>query len=167
MSAGVHALAGGGCVIQRCQNKNPREELGPGNVSDVTHWKRGLRFWGSEKKQFVEFLPGRKKVDFRGPPRPDGFVRYGRCALVGLRADDVKAVSIERLCVSLSPHVEKLLNSKRLIKVSYLNQFRECRVFWIPYVYFTHPYIMGMLHNNTCLLIICFFSSQLIVAERL
>ena len=28
----------------------------------------------------------------------------------------------------------------------YLNQFR---VFRIPYVYFTHPYIMGMLHNPT------------------
>ena len=41
------------------------------DVSDVTHLKRGLRF---EKKQRV---------------------------LVGLRADDVKAVSIERLCLSL------------------------------------------------------------------
>ena len=33
--------------------------------------------------------------------RPDDFVRYGRRALVGLRVDDVKAVSIERLCLSL------------------------------------------------------------------
>ena len=32
--------------------------------------------------------------------RPDDFVCYGRRALVGLRADDVKAVSIERLCLS-------------------------------------------------------------------
>ena len=42
MSAGVHARAKG-CVIQRCQNKNPREELGSGDVSDVTHRKRGMR----------------------------------------------------------------------------------------------------------------------------
>ena len=68
------------------------------DVSDVTHRKRGLRF---EKSQLVEFQPGMKKVDFRGSSRPDEFVRYGRCALVGLRADDVKAVSIEGLCLSL------------------------------------------------------------------
>ena len=65
----------------------------PGNVSDVTHRKRGLRF---EKKQWVEFLPRKKKVDFQRLARPDDFVRYGHRALVGLRADDVKAVSIER-----------------------------------------------------------------------
>ncbi len=36
------------------------------DVSDVTHWKHGLRF---EKNQKVEFLPP-KKVDFRSSPRP-------------------------------------------------------------------------------------------------
>ena len=44
---------------------------------------------------------GKKKVDFRGSSWPDEFVRYGCRALVGLRADDVKAVSIEGLCLSL------------------------------------------------------------------
>ena len=34
----------------------------PGGVNDVTHRKRGLRF---EKKQWVEFLPWKKKDDFR------------------------------------------------------------------------------------------------------
>ena len=72
------------------------------------HRKRGLRF---EKKQLVESLPRRKKVDFRGSSRPDDFVRYGRRALVGLRADDVKAISIERLCLSLSS-CRKTFNSK-------------------------------------------------------
>ena len=70
-----------------------------GGVNDVMHLKRELRF---EKKQLVEFLLGKKKVDFQSWARPDDFVRYGRCALVGLSADDVKAVSIVRLCVSLS-----------------------------------------------------------------
>ena len=69
----------------------------PGGVNDVTHRKRRLRF---EKKQLVEFLRPNGKVVFRGSSRPDDFVRYGRRALVGLRADDVKAVSIERLCLS-------------------------------------------------------------------
>ena len=77
-------------------------------MGDVTHRKRGQRF---KKKQWVEFLPPNERVEIQSWARPDEFVRYGRPALVGLRADDVKAVSIERLC--LSPHVEKPLNSKR------------------------------------------------------
>ena len=55
--------------------------------------------------------------------------------------------SQHRKIVSLPPHIKKPFNSKRWIKVSYLNQFRECRVFRIPYVYFTHLYIMGMLQK--------------------
>ena len=86
----------GGCVIHRCQNKTP-DKMGPGRW--MTSCPEALRIWGFEKKQWVEFLPRRKKVDFRGPPRLDDFVRYGRRALVGLRANDVKAASIERLCV--------------------------------------------------------------------
>ena len=64
----------------------------PGYLGDVTHRKRGMRF---EKKQLVEFSHRKKNVDFQSWARPDDFVRYGRCTLVGLRADDVKAVSIE------------------------------------------------------------------------
>ena len=67
-------------------------------MGDVTHRKRGLRF---EKKQLVEFLCPNGKVEIQSWARPDDFVRYGRRALVGLRADNVKAVSIERLCLSL------------------------------------------------------------------
>ena len=127
-----------GCVIQRCQNKNPRYELGPGDMGDVTRWKQGLRF---EKKQLVEFLPLNKRVKNQSWARPDKFVCYGRCMLVGLRADDVKAVSIERL--SLSPHVEKPLNSKRWIKVSYLNQFR---VFGFLYMFMNILWTLCLFH---------------------
>ena len=70
----------------------------PGGVNDVMHRKRRLRF---EKKQRAEFLPRKKEVDIQCWARPDDFVHYGRRAFVGLRADDVKAVSIERLCLSL------------------------------------------------------------------
>ena len=112
----------------------------PGYLGDVTHPKRELRF---EKKQLVEFPPRKKKVDFQSWARPDDFVRYRRRALVGLKAEDVKAVSIERLCLFLL--MSKPLNSKRWIMVSYLNQFRKVSWFYIPYVYFTHPDIMGML----------------------
>ena len=85
--------------------------MGPGDVGDVTHRKRGMIF---EKKQWVEFLPPNERVEIQTWARPDDFVRYGRRSLVGLRADDVKAVSIERLCLSLSlfPRVEKPLTQR-------------------------------------------------------
>ena len=92
------------------QSKSQIEDV-TRDVSDVTHRKRGLRF---EKSQLVEFLPGKKKVDFRGSSWLDEYVRYGRRALVGLRADDIKAVSIEGLY--LSPYVEKPFNSKVIKK---------------------------------------------------
>ena len=49
-------------------------------------------------------------------------------ALVGLRADDVKAVSIEGLCLFL-PYVEKPFNSK-LIK-SFIHELRSRQVFFV------------------------------------
>ena len=109
-------------------------------MGDVTHRKRELRF---EKKQSVEFLPPNERVDIQSWARPDDFMRYGRCALVGLRADDVKAVSIERLRLSLSPHVKKPLNSKRWIKDSYLNQFR---VFGFLYMFMNILWTLCLFH---------------------
>ena len=82
---------------------------------------------GFEKSQLVDFLPGKKKVDIRGSSWPDEFVRYGYRALVGLRADDVKAVSIEGFCLSLSPYVKKPLNSK-VIK-SFVPELRSRKCF--------------------------------------
>ena len=96
MSAGVNARAERMCHSKMSQQKSQIEDV-TRDVSDITHRKRGLR---CEKIQLVEFLPG-KKVDFRGSSWPDKFVRYGRRPLLGLRADDVKAVSIEGLCLSL------------------------------------------------------------------
>ena len=80
-------------------------------MRDVTHRKRGLRILGFEKKQFVEFQPPNERVEIQTWARPDDFVRYGRRALVGLGANDVKAISNRRI-VSLSPHVELLLTQK-------------------------------------------------------
>ena len=70
----------------------------PGDVGDITHRKCGLRF---EKKQLVEFLPLNERVEIQSWARPDEFVHYGRRTLVVLRADNVKAVSKERLSLSL------------------------------------------------------------------
>ena len=70
-------------------------------MGDVTHRKRGLKF---EKKQWVVFLPPKKKVDFRGSPRPCG----------GCRAWWVRWKSQHKKIVHLSPHVEKPFNLKAI-----------------------------------------------------
>ena len=140
-----------GCVIQRCQNKNPRFELKPGNASDVTHRKRRLGIWGFEKKQLVEFLPPNERVEIQSWVRPDEFVRYGRRALVGLRADDVKAVNRERLCLSLSS-CRKTFKLKKVNK-SFVPEPISC--FRIPiYAYEYFMYIMSI--SQICILWVCY-----------
>ena len=143
MNAGVDARARGGCVIQRCQNKNPRYQ---GRwMTSCTGSVRG-GFGGFEKSQLVEFLRPNRKVVFRGSPRPCG----GCHTWFG--ADG--KVSIERWY--LSPYVEKPLNSK-VIK-SFVPELRSRKCFscfgipmlsiyelWTYYVYFTYS-CMGMLH---------------------
>ena len=112
--------------------KIPDRKLGPGDVNDVTHRKRGLRF---EKKQLVEFLPPNERVKIQSWARPDDFVCYGRRTLVGLRADDV-IVSIERLCLSLSSC--RITFNSKVIK-SFVPELRSryvFRVFRIPHVHF-------------------------------
>ena len=98
-------------------------------------------FWGFEKSQWVESLPGKKKVDFRGSSWPDEFVHYGRCKN-----------SQHRRIVSLSPYVEKPFNSK-VIK-SFVPELRSRKCFlcfripmlsiyelWTFYVHFTYSCI--------------------------
>ena len=118
----------------------------------MMHRKRGPRILRFGKSQRVEFLPPNESVEIQGQVRPDEFVRYGRCALVGLRADDVKAVNIERLCVSLSS-CQKAFKLKKVNK-SFVPEPISC--FRIPiYVYehfmnimsISHIRIMGMLQT--------------------
>ena len=91
----------GGCAIQRCQNKSLDRKRDQRVWMTSCTGSVGWGFWGFEKKQWVEFLRPNERVEIQNWSRPDKFVRYGRRALVGLRPDDVKAVSIERLCFSL------------------------------------------------------------------
>ena len=51
MSAGVHACVERLCHSEMSQGKSQMEDM-TRDVSDVTHWKRGLTF---EKSQLVEF----------------------------------------------------------------------------------------------------------------
>ena len=107
------------------------------DVSEVTHWKRGLRF---VKSQLVEFCDRKKNVDFRLLAEALWRVR------TWFGADG--KVSIERW--HLSPYVEKPLNSK-VIK-SFVPELRSRQVFfvfrdsyviyiyelWTFYVHFTY-----------------------------
>ena len=77
----------------------------------------------SERESRLSDMGEARRICALRAPRV-GWVESWRCKSSQHR----KIVSL-----SLSPHVEKPLNSKRWIKVSYLNQFRECRVFRIPY----------------------------------
>ena len=91
-------------------------------------------FFGFEKKQgvWVSYLRTRE-VDIQSWARP-GRICAQRAprGWLGLRADDVKAVSIEKI-VSLSPHVEKTLYQEVV----------ECFacILGFPMFIFTHPYI--------------------------
>ena len=88
-------------------------------------------------------MPPNEKVEIQTWARPDDFVRYGHRALVGLRADDVKAVSIERLCVSLSS-CRKIFKLKKVNK-SFVTEPISC--FRIPiYVYEHFMNIMSISH---------------------
>ena len=124
-----------------------------GDVNDVMAGSNGLGFLVIlNKSSELKFEARRSELIFLTWARRIQFVDCGARAGVGwvseLRADDGRTVSIEKLCVSLSPRVENL-NLKKLIKVSYLNQKRVFRVFRIPMRMnimnilnvFIHPYI--------------------------
>ena len=136
----------------------------------MTSSPEALRIWGIWEKQRVEFLPPNERVDIQSWARPDEFVRYGRCGLFGLRADDLKTVSIERLCVALSS-CWKTFKLKKVNK-SFLPEPISC--FRIPiYIYehfmnimsISHIRIMGILHfycSSTRIALVLFHSQRLI-----
>ena len=102
----------------------------PGGVNNVMHRKRGQRIleiqetavsWvpASEEEGWLSDLGEARRICTLRPPRV-GWVESWRC-----KSNQHKKIA----SLSLSPHVEKPLNSKRWIKVSYLNQFRKVSCF--------------------------------------
>ena len=150
MSAGVHARARGGCVIQWCQNKNPRSDLGMWMTS-CTGSVRGW-FWGFGGiwKKSVSWVPGSEE---------DGWFSLAHRGLVAgaTRVGGWRWKSQNRKNVYLFPYVEEPLNSK-VIK-SFVPELRS-RVFrvsgflcsmYICYehsMYISHIRIMGMVHYS-------------------
>ena len=110
----------------------------------MTSWTGSVRggFWGFEKSQGVEFLPPKKKVDFRSSPRPCGECRTWRVCGGGGRRK-----SQHRKIVYLSPHVEKPFNSK-VIK-SFVPELRSRKFFLcfgIPVIYIWVMNILCIFH---------------------
>ena len=150
MSAGVHARAG-----RMCHSEMSKWKSQIGNETRRCEWRHARKrwgFWGFEKSQLVEFLPPNERDEIGTWARPDDFVCYGGCALVGLRADNVKAVSIERLCISLH-HVEKPFNSK-VIK-SFVPELRIRKCFCVSgflcYLYMSYEHSMYISHIHVWL----------------
>ena len=109
----------------------------PGSAEDLGIWEKA-----------VNWVPDSERGSWDSKLAEDRRLRALRVACVGWVESWRCKSSQHRKIMCLSPHVEKTLNSKRWIKFSYLNQFREFCLFRIPYVYFTHPYIMGMLQRQ-------------------
>ena len=76
----VLTRARGGCVVHRCQNKNPIERLTSGCEWRHAPEARARRILGILKKSvsWVEFYLGRRRLAFACSLRPDEFARYGR-----------------------------------------------------------------------------------------
>ena len=152
----VLTRARGGCVVHRCQNKNPIERLTSGCEWSHAPEARTRRIWGILKKSVNWFE--NKTPDEKG--RLSGLAEARQiCArraphkMVGA---DGKA-SIERLCLSF--YVETF-NSKVMKGFVPELRSRKCfSCFEIPmfyvymlrtlYVHFTYPFsCMGMLQNE-------------------
>ena len=125
MSAGVHARERADVSFRDVTIKIPDRGYDQG-----CEWRHAPETWAEIWEKLVEIETW---------ARPDEFVRYGRRALVGLPADDVKAVSIEGLY--LSPYVEKPLNSKVIkIFVPELRSRKCFSCFGIP-MFYVYSYV--------------------------
>ena len=132
----VITRARGGCVIQRCQNKNPIERLTSGCEWRHAPEARAEDLGDFEKVSWVEFCFGRRRLAFACSQRPcDGCARIER--------------SQNRKNVYLSPYVDEPLNSN-VIKsfvpeLRSIFRFRDsyvlCIYIWTLYVHFTYPYL--------------------------
>ena len=124
----VLTQARGGCVVHRCQNKNPIERLTSGcewcHVPEA-HMQRILK----KSVSWVESCLGRRLLTFASSPKP------GQRPWAGVTRDRGRWKSQNRKNVYLSPYVEEPLNSK-VIK-SFVPKLRSRYVFfefWDSYV---------------------------------
>ena len=112
--------ARGGCVVHRCQNKNPIERLTSGCEWRHAPEARARRILGILKKSVssVESCLGRRRLTFACSRRPwAGVARDAGCSWK----------SQNRKNVYLSPYVEEPLNSK-VIK-SFVPELRSRKCF--------------------------------------
>ena len=92
--------------------------------------------------------------------RPDDFVRR---VLVGLKADDVKAVSIERLSLSLSSR-RKTFKLKKVNK-SFVPETFPC--FRIPIYVYEHFYEYSMYISSVRILVVYFWTMYITISAMI
>ena len=140
----VSTRARGGCVVHRCQNKNPIERLTNGGEWRHAPEVRG-GFWEIRKSQLVELSPASGEDGWLSLARRSQARGLGQ--VTHEMGDRWK--SQNRKNVYLCPYVEEPLNSK-LIK-SFVPELRSRKCFscfeipmfdvfmlWTLYVHFTH-----------------------------
>ena len=144
----VLTRARGGCVIHRCQNKNPIERLTSGcewrHVPEVC----ARRIWGILKKSvsWVESCLGRRRLTFACSPKPGQWPLW---RVPHVLEGGSRWKSPNRKDEYLSPYVEKPFNLKVIKSFVPELRSRKCfSCFEIPmfyvytirtcYVHFTH-----------------------------
>ena len=139
--------ARGGCVIHRCQNKNPRLKGWPVDMNDVIHRKRVLGILKKSVELRTRLRTGR--VNFRGSLRPDKFVYYGHHTWWGgkWKSHHRKIVHLSSLCRNL-----KLKGNKRFrtwTKKS-LCVFRVSGFLCSMYICYEHSMYVSHIHVWVC-----------------
>ena len=124
----------GGCVVHRCQNKNPIERLTSGCEWRHAPEARAQRIWGILKKSvsWVDSCLGRRQLAFAWSPKPGQWPLWQVPHEMGVGADG--KARIERMCIS--PYVEEPLNSKVIKSFASELRSRKCfSCFEIPMFY--------------------------------
>ena len=143
MSAGVHACGADASFT----DVKIKPQIG--NSTRGCGWRHAPEAWaenflGFEKKQWVEFLPPNERVEIQSWAKPDEFVCYGCRALVGLRADDVKAVSSCRKTFKL----KKVNKSFVPEPISWMLCISDSLCTFPMFV--SWSYVFGPLYYNSC-----------------
>ena len=146
----------GGCVIHRCQNKNPIERLTSGCEWRHAPEARARRIWGILKNSvsWDESCLGRRRLTFACSSKPSQWPLWRVPHEMGWG----RWKSQNRKNVYLSPYVEEPLNSK-VIK-SFVPELRSRKYFscfeipmfyvymlWTVHVHFTYSYVAMEQHS--------------------
>ena len=176
----VFTRALGGCDNHRCHNKKKPIGNRTGDVNDVMPGSDGLGFLVIlNKSSELRFEASRSELIFSdlGEASAVCGLRGAHARWLGQLVESWRwTKSQHRKIVSDSPRVEKNLNLKKVIKVSYLNQeSRQCFAFfrflcvWTfhkHYEHFMHVNVFTYLYVSRINIWLCYSVSEIIIRSR-